>query len=351
MASTCRELVLQCLEFKNPARMPRDMWLLPWATLHYPDQVADLQKQYPNDIIEAPNVYAPSTVLRGDPYVVGEYVDDWGCVFFNIQAGVHGEVRTPILADIADWRNVKPPNEMLPAGARVKQAVNTVNRFCEKSGHFILAAMCPRPWERYQFLRGSENTYLDIMTPDCGVLDLLRVIHEYYMREMEFWMKTNVDGIRFMDDWGSQNQLLIPPRIWRELFRPLYKDYCDLAKAHGKKVFMHSDGYIQEIYPDLIDIGVDAINSQLFCMDLDNLAAHARGRITFWGEIDRQHVLPSPDPEKGREAVRQLAGKLYDSAGGIMVQFELGAGANPETARAIYEEWDAWQARHNPVKT
>lgn len=351
MASTCRELVLRCLEFKQPSRLPRDMWLLPWAHLYYPDKVRELQKEYPNDIVDAPSVYAPSTILQGDPYTVGEYVDEWGCVFSNIQAGVHGEVRSPRLTDIADWRTVKPPYELLPKGPGTDQAVAMVNRFCDQSDKFVLAAMCPRPWERYQFIRGSENTYLDIMTPDCGARDLLRAIHEFYLRETEFWVKTNIDGIRFMDDWGSQNQLLIPPRIWRELYKPLYKDYCDLAKAHGKKVFMHSDGYIQEIYPDLIEIGVDAINSQLFCMDLDYLAKHARGRITFWGEIDRQHVLPSPDPEKGRQAVRHLASRLYDPAGGMIIQFELGAGANPKTARAVYEEWDIWQMQHGPEQS
>jgi len=347
MASTPRELVYRCLEFQNPQRMPRDMWLLPWAEWHYPQEVADLRSRYPSDIVEMPNVYAPSSRTQGDQYRVGSYVDEWGCVFTSIQDGVIGEVRSPILPELKEWRTIRPPYELLPKGEAAKAAIDQVNRFCDQTDKFVLAAMCARPWERYQFLRGSENTYLDIMTPDSGVSDLLALIHSFYLQEMEFWLKTKVDGFRFMDDWGSQNQLLIPPRIWREIFRPMYKDYCDLAKAYGKKAFMHSDGHIQEIYPDLIEIGVDAINSQLFCMDLAYLEKHARGRITFWGEIDRQHVLPSPNPEKGREAVRLVASHLYDPNGGTIVQFELGAGANPAVALAIFEEWEQWQIEHS----
>jgi hypothetical protein len=149
-----------------------------------------------------------------------------------------------------------------------------------------------------------------------------------------------------MDDWGAQNQLLIPPDLWREMFKPLYKDYCDAAKSEGKFVFMHSDGYITDIYPDLIEIGVDAVNSQLFCMDMAELERIAKGRITFWGEIDRQHILPDPDPQAGRDAVQKTAKHLYDPSGGIIAQLEFGPGANPDTVIAVYEEWEKVQDSH-----
>ena len=128
--------------------------------------------------------------------------------------------------------------------------------------------------------------------------------------------------------------------MWREYFKPIYREYCAAAKAEGKFVFMHSDGYIQEIYEDLIEVGVDAINSQLFCMDMDVLAEKAKGKITFWGEIDRQWILPDENPQIARDAVRKVADKLYDSAGGTMAQFEFGLGANPQSALAVFEEWE-----------
>ena len=68
--------------------------------------------------------------------------------------------------------------------------------------------------------------------------------------------------------------------------------------------------------------------------------ADPKGRITFWGEIDRQHVLPSPDPEKGRAAARRVFERLHDPTGGLIGQFEFGPGAHPETVLAILEEWD-----------
>jgi len=143
-----------------------------------------------------------------------------------------------------------------------------------------------------------------------------------------------------MDDWGSQNSLLISPKLWREIFKPLYKEYCDIAHTNNKFIFMHSDGYIIDIYEDLIEIGVDAINSQLFCMDIEEIGRRFKGRITFWGEIDRQNVLPSKDPKIGRQAVQKFAKNLYDPNGGIIDQFEFGLDVNPETAIAVLEEWE-----------
>ena len=337
MPQTSRELVTRCLKFEYPERIPRDLWLLPWAAERFPGAVEQINKKFPKDFMTTQYFYSASTKAKGDPYKTGTYIDEWGCVFVNYQNGVIGEVKEPMIKDISDWKNVKPPYEQLPENKN--EAREEISQFYDNTDKFVIANCCPRPWERYQFLRGTENAMIDVMMPEEGGADLLRLIHEFYMKELEFWVETEVDAIMFMDDWGSQNQLLIPPRIWKKLFKPLYRDYCELAHSNGKFAFMHSDGHILEIYEDLIEIGVDAINSQLFCMDFDELEKKANGKITFWGEIDRQHILPSNNPGDGRDAVQKVAKHLFDPSGGIIAQFEFGAGANPETALAVFDEW------------
>ncbi len=334
---TPREIVHSALCFDHPPRVPRDLWTLPWTQTHCPGELAAIGERFPMDFARAPEVHQPSPRVQGDPYAVGQYTDEWGCVFENVQAGIIGEVKRPLLADIADWKSVQPPYDILPENPAA--ARDTVNRFCGQTDKFVISGLCARPWERYQFLRGSAEAMMDVMFPNEGAADLLRTIHEFYLKDMEFWASTDVDAIMFMDDWGSQRQLLIPPTVWRELFAPLYRDYVQLAHAHGKAAFMHSDGHIQEILPDLAELGVDAINSQLFTMDLAELARTVKGRLTFWGEIDRQHVLPSGDPQAARDAVQKVAEHLHDPAGGVIAQCEFGPGANPACIEAVYDEW------------
>lgn len=337
MSQTSRERVIRALTFATPDRVPRELWTLPYVQIHHPQALVELERRFPGDFDAAPNVYRPSPRAQGDPFAVGHSVDEWGCRFLNIQAGVIGECKEPMLGDLAAGQHLQPPYEILPDDPG--RARDRVNRHCGATDRFVRSINWPRPWERYQFLRGTENALLDVMEAGAEVRGLLRRIHEFYLKNLEFWVTTDVDAVAFMDDWGAQQQLLIPPGIWRELFKPLYRDYCDLARAHGKFVFMHSDGYIQEIYPDLVEIGVNALNSQVFCMAMPELARIARGRMTIWGEIDRQHVLVSPDPDVGRRAVREFCRHFHDPAGGTIAQFEFGPGAQPATALVLFDEW------------
>jgi hypothetical protein len=123
------------------------------------------------------------------------------------------------------------------------------------------------------------------------------------------------------------------------MFKPIYKDFIDIAHSHRKKMFMHSDGHILAIYPHLIELGLDAVNSQLFCMGLANLKP-CRGKITFWGEIDRQHLLPEGTLKDIEDAVKSVKEALW-SNGGCIAQCEFGAGAKPENVRKVYETWNA----------
>ena len=125
----------------------------------------------------------------------------------------------------------------------------------------------------------------------------MEIVEDFYNTYLDEWLKLEVDGIIFGDDWGSQRSLLISPETWRKQYKPLYKRFFDKVHTAGKFVFMHSDGYILELYDDLIEIGVDAINSQVWCMGLDKDRRKCNGRITNWGEICRQHILPEGSVE------------------------------------------------------
>lgn len=341
MPHTPKEIVQRCLRFETPERMPRDLWILPWAQTRYGDFLKNLQERYPSDFGYPAGVYRPSPRVKGDPYSLGQFTDEWGCVFDNIQEGAIGEVHNPTLKSMDDWKSMEPPYETLPEDW--DKARDAVNRSIEKIDLFTRGGCCARPWERLQFLRGTQNAMVDVLMPEDGCGDLLKKIHDFHMKEYEFWTSTDVDCVMFMDDWGAQKQLLIPPYVWRALFKPLYKEYADLAHSRGKFILMHSDGFISDIYEDLVEIGIDAVNSQLFCMDMADLEKRVKGKITFWGEIDRQHVLPAKDPQVGRDAVRKVAKHLYDPRGGIIAQMEFGLASNPEIAQAVFEEWDAVQ--------
>ncbi|MBL7199889.1 MAG: methyltransferase [Anaerolineae bacterium] len=350
-----RERVVRTLRFEGPDRTPRDLWTLPAIGMFRQDELDAMLERFPSDIAGPQVQYGRGERERGTPYVVGSYVDAWGCVWHVAEAGVVGEVKGPPLADWSALDRFKPPYEILdtadfgsasreragPDGSAFGSFREGVGfpTFRGQRGSFVLAGTTIRPFERMQFLRGSEALFLDLGYQPAELCRLRDMVHEFYMRELELWVKTDVDGISFMDDWGSQKSLLISHSQWQSTFKPLYKDYCDLIHSAGKFAFFHSDGQIADIYPDLIEIGVDAVNSQLFCMDVEALGRQFKGQIAFWGEIDRQHILPFGTPEEVRAAVRRVRAALDNGCGGVFAQCEWGIGVSAENVAAVFDAW------------
>ena len=331
--TTSRDLVNETLDFKSPRRVPRQLWVLPWAEDRFPEELECIQKNYPDDIITAPGFLMDLLKTTGRQYDAGTYIDEWGCTFINVQRGVIGQVKDPLVKVWGDLEKLKLPLACLTVD------INKVNAFCRNSDKFVLGGCCPRPFERLQFIRRSDQLYLDIAEQPSEFFDLLRKVHQFYLEELELWASTEVDGLSFMDDWGSQHSLLISPRHWRMIFKPLYKEYIDIAHAHGKKAFMHSDGYTAAILPDLIEIGLDAINTQIFTMDIEELGRQYRGKLTFWGELDRQGLLPHGSTADIEVAVHRVYNAFWEN-GGVIAQCEFGAGSKPENVIKMYETWD-----------
>lgn len=335
---TSKQIVYDTLNFKHFGRVPRDLWTVPAAWQEYPKEYEQIVQAYPSDISGAPLVLKNKGPEKGDMYEIGEAVDAWGCKFTNIKRGVIGEVKEPLVTD-DDWngaKNVNTPQHWLSLD------IDETNKKIEEafSDKFIFAGV-PAPFEQLQFIRGTENLYMDLLDPPKKMLEFMERMHDFYCRYMAKLALLNVDALDFNDDWGSQRALLISPKLWEKYFMPMYADYAAVAKKHNKKVFMHSDGYILDIIPKLIDIGVDALNSQIFCMGVEKLRQF-RGKITFWGEIDRQNILARQTQKDVREAVKLVYDNLYLN-GGCIAQCEFGSGAKPENVMEVFKTWDLLQ--------
>jgi hypothetical protein len=332
---TSRERVLKTLHHEKVDRLPRHLWALPGVTIDRADEYKRLLDQYEMDIVSAPYIYGPSTRTKGRMCIDLEYTDVFGVEWKAQEYSVTGEVKKAPIADWEDLYKYSLPWELLD-NANIELAMNLK----EKTDKFVVADTFIRPFERLQFLHTTVNTLMDLALEDENLIILLSKLHEFNLKELELWCKTDVDGIEFMDDWGSQKALLISPALWRKYFKPLYKQYVDMIHKAGKYAFMHSDGHITEIYDDLVEIGVDALNSQLFCMNIEELGEKYSGKITFWGEVDRQYLLPFGSADDVHRGVRRAAKALLShSDSGAVAQCEWGKIDKYENIDAVFSEW------------
>ena len=328
---TSRERIYATLDFQGPDRIPVDLWALPAAFIGRADAVRAITGRYPSDLCGIPF----NNNFQIDCYPRGTSVDAWGCEWLTLKEGLIGEVkRAPFGEGYDAMTGYAWPRRAQAPDWEAQVAATLAPR--EK----FSVVWAGDPFERMQFLRGSENLYADLADDECDGVDELRDRVTGLIREnVELLVRTGVDAIQFSDDWGSQRSLLIRPQRWREFFKPAYKELCDLVLDAGKRIFFHSDGYIVDIYPDLIELGVGALNSQVWCMGLDTLAPFA-GQITFWGEMDRQHLLPHGTPAEIRAAAAQMRQALYQN-GGLIGQGEIDDLTSLGNIEALLDGWNA----------
>jgi len=345
---TGRERVIKAIRFKHPDRVPRDLWWLPAVEMTQKKELENLLKRIPMDIGTPDFKAGVSNRQKGQPTILvpgshppialpkkGKYVDEWGSIWHVGEDGIIGEVKEPALDDLSKIDKFFPPWEYLKS-----TDLNEVNRNCAESDKFMLSDICARPFERMQFIRGTQEFFIDLAYGNKEVFKLRDMVHEYNLKHIKMWLETDVDGIFMMDDWGAQDNLLISPNLWREFLKPLYAEYCDLIHKYHKYVFFHSDGWIEDIYKDIVEIGIDVINSQLFCMNIEKLAQKYKGKITFWGEIDRQRLLPFGSTDEITKAVYRVRRALDDGTGGVIAQCEWGKNNPQENIESVFNAWN-----------
>ena len=133
------------------------------------------------------------------------------------------------------------------------------------------------------------------------------------------------DGIRFGDDWGFQDRLMIRPEVWRRLFKRHYRRIYDAAHRAGLIVMIHSCGNITGILPDLIDVGVQVVHPlQPEAMDVARCQREYGRHLTFWGGLGSQSTLPKGMPDDVRCEVRERL-RQFEAGGYILAP----AGAAP----------------------
>jgi uroporphyrinogen decarboxylase len=138
----------------------------------------------------------------------------------------------------------------------------------------------------------------------------------------------DVDAIRFGDDWGFQDRLMMPPDTWRRLLKKQYRRIYAAARDAGLVVMIHSCGNITYILPDLIEIGVEVVHPlQPEAMDVAHCQREFGHDLSFWGGLGSQSTLPKCTPEDCRREARARL-KLFAGGGYILAP----AGAAPAGA-------------------
>lgn len=175
-------------------------------------------------------------------------------------------------------------------------------------------------------MQGMDTFLLNMARDPDFARALLEKIAVYCKQLMGRFLEElgdNVDIIKIGDDLGTQESLMISPKMYREILKPVHADFISFIKARTKaKIFFHSDGDVAPLIEDFIEMGVDILNpiqtSAGSMSDLPSLKKRFGSNIVFCGGIDTHRVLPFGTTEEVRQEVRRVI-QILGPGGGCMI--------------------------------
>lgn len=221
-----------------------------------------------------------------------------------------------------------------------------IRRECEellatKEDKFCYAGIGFSMFERLWSYVGMEDALAYMIEEPEFLHELLDKILEFNLRVIDILNDYPFDAIYFGDDWGQQKGMIMGPRFWREFIKPRMAKMYARAKQNGKFIIQHSCGDVQEIFPDLIEIGLDCYQTfQPEIYDLPKIKAEYGDKLCFWGGISTQRDLPTCTPEELRKIIRETANIMRTGGGYILAPTHaIPQDAKPENVLAMLEEF------------
>lgn len=306
--------------FQRPERIPISVGILPAAWMKHREALDAIVARHPAIFGEQPSGQRDYDAVGGT-YVAGQHVDAWGCVWSNLKSGMEAIVTGHPVATREAVHSLKPPDRDIGF----------------PHGFMFL---------RLTDLRGFEEMMLDFAEEPPELQMLIDIVLQYNLRQARNLLPNTSKGqiVYFGDDLGMQTSLPISPEKWRKYLKPCYAAIYSLFRDAGRYIYMHSDGHIVEIIPDLVECGVNVINPQVRANGLDNLATVCRGKVCVDLDLDRQ-LFPFATPEEIDAHVREAVEKLGLPEGGLWLKAEIGDDVPLENVEAIFtalERYSLW---------
>ena len=274
-----------------------------------------------------------------------EYGMDWrqpkdAGLYFDLHRSPLADAQTP--QDVArhPWPDPTDPHRFMRLRADCERVVFEEQRASACKG------IIPGTLEVSLWMRGFERFFMDlVLDPGMAgaILDKALEIKLRYWETVFGHIGDILDVVYDADDYGSQTAPLIAPDLWRKMVKPRISELYAFVHTNSRaKVFLHSDGAIRSLIPDLIEAGVDALNPVQFTaegMDIVELKLEFGREIVFWGGgVDTQKVLPWGTPEEVREQVMRNVEALMPGGGYIFATVHnVQADVPPENLVAMVE--------------
>jgi uroporphyrinogen decarboxylase len=283
------------------------------------------------------------------------FTGDWGIKWVMPKInGLYYDVRQRPLSGRIEPEEIDTLNiPNLPSREEIDFFKRKAKIYREKGFAVVLAGPDGGILEHAFGIRGHEDFMIDMVSEQGLAKKLLDKILIYKLQYWELMLKEMgnlVDIVSEGDDMATQESLLISPKLYRSMLKPLHRElFCCMRKNAEKPIFInfHSCGAIKELIPDLIEIGINSLHPvQVSAAGIDTkkLKKEFGQDLTFWGGgVDTQHILSRGTTEEVRDEVRRRIDDLAPGGGFIFAAVHnIQADVPPENIMAMWEAFNEY---------
>jgi len=189
------------------------------------------------------------------------------------------------------------------------------------------------------YLRGFEDLILDMHSNPGFVDQIFDKLLKFYMSVGRRLAEMVVDVYVLSDDVAMQTGPIISAHLWRKYVKPRVRKLVSSLKKMGMYTLFHSDGNLEPLIPDLIEVGIDALNPvQPECMDPAKIKQLYGEELCLSGTISIQETLPFGSVEDVRNEVEKRI-VTCGCGGGLIIcpSNQAAIDVKPENFVAVYE--------------
>jgi len=192
-----------------------------------------------------------------------------------------------------------------------------------KRGRYVLADAYG-PWEATWRHRGFEALLTDVAADPGFVADMAGTYTDLLLATLRRCLDEGIrpDGFFMVEDLGYTRGMLISPRAWRHILKPLVGRVGEFLREHGLTFWMHCCGNAEPIFGDLVECGLQVIQplEAKSGLDVRDLRSKYGRRLCYWGNIDVVNMAKGTDAEVAAEIrgkilpfVEEGGGYIYHS--------------------------------------
>ncbi len=237
--------------------------------------------------------------------VGSEWTDIWGVTWRREHEGVMGFPRGNPLADLPAALRTYPwpdPDDERICGPIYAQAENR-----PREETFLIGSHRDTLWEKSYMLVGMENMMCYFYTEAEAAREVLHRIMDFQLGIARHYLAVGVEMVGMSDDLGTQQSLLLSPKIIHTFLVPEYRRLFNFYKQHGVLVNFHSCGHITPLLETFIALGVDILNPiQATANDLDEVRRLTQGRLALQGGVSSATIMSGPPEAIRREVAYRL---------------------------------------------